>query len=490
MAHQLTSPVNSQVHKTISLATQNDALDAIAKSRKAFESWRRTPLKERMRIISAFVDAFVAKKDEIAVELAWCMGRPAKYNYNEVRGLEERARYMLSIAEESLQDYLLPHKDHFNRFVRREPLGVVFIIAPWNYPYLTTVNGVVPALLAGNTVILKQAPQTFPCAERFTEAFKAAGLPEGVFQHLHIDHAVAEAVIKDPRIDFVQFTGSVRGGHDIVRAASSRFVAILVPTMLPTMLDRTGLEINTNLGKTQQKGTGLELGGKDPAYVRADANIDHAAGNIVDGAMYNSGQSCCAVERVYVHEKVYDEFVRKAVDVVKQYKLGDPLKPETTLGPVVRVESANLIREHLEEAISKGAKPLIDEELFPASKKGTPYVAPQILVDVDHSMRIMKEETFGPVFGIMKVKSDEEAIKLMNDSEFGLSASVWTMDETAALDIGDRIETGTFFVNRCDYLDPGLPWVGIKNSGRGCTLSKFGFDVLTRPKSFHIRRLE
>ncbi|KAJ3299766.1 hypothetical protein HK104_007220, partial [Borealophlyctis nickersoniae] len=445
--HQIISPVNGKVYKTIPLATDEDARNTVERARGAFEKWRQVPLAERVRIVTAFVDAFVKKKDPICEELTMLMGRPIRYNPNEVRGFEQRARHLVSIAKDALADHHVERLEGFDRFIRREPLGVVFVIAAWNYPYLIAVNAVVPALLAGNVVILKQAPQTFPCADRFADAFKEAGLPEGVFQVLHVDHATAETVIKNPHVDHVMFTGSVRGGQEVQRIASSRFI-----------------------------GVGLELGGKDPAYVREDADVGYAAENLVDGAMYNSGQSCCGIERIYVHEKLYDDFVRKAVDLVKQYKLGDPTSPDTTLGPVVRTEAAETIREHIQEAVSKGAKALIDEDQFSAAKvapyKGTPYVAPQILVDVTHNMRVMKEETFGPVVGIMKVRSDDEAIELMNDSDFGLTASVWTKDPEAAMKIGDRVNTGTFFMNRCDYLDPALAWTGVKNSGRGCTLSK------------------
>jgi acyl-CoA reductase-like NAD-dependent aldehyde dehydrogenase len=221
--------------------------------------------------------------------------------------------------------------------------------------------------------------------------------------------------------------------------------------------------------------------------VRADANMQHAIENLVDGSFYNSGQSCCGIERIYVDSAVYDEFVEGAVELTKQYKLGNPTDPETTLGPMVTTAAAKFVRGQIDEAVKGGAKALIDEKLFPASDPETAYLAPQILVDVDHSMRVMTEETFGPVVGIMKVKDEAEAIRLMNDSEFGLTAAIWTSDEDAAVRIGRQVETGTFFMNRCDYLDPSLAWTGVKNSGRGCTLSALGYEQLTRPKSFHLR---
>jgi acyl-CoA reductase-like NAD-dependent aldehyde dehydrogenase len=279
-----------------------------------------------------------------------------------------------------------------------------------------------------------------------------------VFQHLHMDHAQTARVIGDARIGFVAFTGSVPGGHAVQRAAAERFIA-----------------------------TGLELGGKDPAYVRQDAPLASTIENLVDGSYFNSGQSCCGIERIYVHRAVYKPFVDGFAELTRKYRLGNPLDKETTLGPMVRADAAASVRAQIREAIGKGAKALVDAKAFPADKEGTPYVAPQVLVDVNHGMQVMSEESFGPVVGIMPVASDEQAIELMNDSRYGLTASIWTADRDAALAIGDRIETGTWFMNRCDYLDPALAWTGVKDSGRGCTLSRLGFEAFTRPKSFHLK---
>jgi acyl-CoA reductase-like NAD-dependent aldehyde dehydrogenase len=317
---------------------------------------------------------------------------------------------------------------------------------------------VIPALIAGNAVILKHSAQTPLCAERYAQGLQDAGLPEGVFAFLHTSHDDVATMIRDPRIDFVAFTGSVQAGHAVQRAASERFI-----------------------------GTALELGGKDPAYVRADADLGWAAENLVDGAMFNSGQSCCGIERIYVHSSVYDEFVERAVALTNAYRLDNPLAPETTLGPMVRTSAAEFVRAQTAEAIGQGAVPHIDPRRFPGDRPGTPYVAPQILTNVDHTMRVMTEETFGPVAGIIRVGSDDDAVRWMNDSRYGLTASIWTSDEEAAIRIGDRIETGTWFMNRCDYLDPALAWAGVKDSGRGCALSVLGYEQLTRPKSFHLR---
>lgn len=452
------SPVDGRVYVERTLAAPAQIEAALESARIAQRLWRGVPMPERAAILGRFCDEFESRRDEIARELTWQMGRPIRYAPNEVRGTLERARHMIAIAPEALADIDVGPKAGFRRFLRREPLGVVFTVAAWNYPYLIAVNSVVPALMAGNSVVLKHSAQTPLCAERFEECLRAAGLPEGVFQALHLSHADTERVIRDPRVDFVAFTGSVAGGHAVQRAAADRFI-----------------------------GTGLELGGCDPAYVRHDANLAHAIENLVDGAYFNSGQSCCGIQRVYVHERLYDAFVEGWIDLARKYVLGSPVDAATTLGPVVRTAAADEIRRQVAATVAAGARAVIDEREFPASKAGTPYLAPQVLLDVDQSMPVMREEIFGPVAGIMKVRSDEEAIALMNDSAFGLTAAVWTADVDAAVSIGDRVQTGTWFMNRCDYLDPALAWVGVKDSGRGCTLSVVGYEHLTRPKSFHLR---
>ena len=453
------TPVDGSVYLTRKLASSQSIEKALARAEKAQKSWRQVPVAERAAICRRMADWCVERADELATELSWQMGRPVSQTPGELkRGFHERALYMCSIAEEALADISVPDKAGFRRFIRREPLGVVLVVAPWNYPWLTSVNAVLPALIAGNSVILKMAAQTPLVAERYAEAFKAVGLPDGVFQFLHLSHDQVAKTIADPRIAFVAFTGSVPGGHAIQQAAAKRFIA-----------------------------TGLELGGKDPAYVRADADLKFAVENLVDGSYFNSGQSCCGIERIYVHRSLYQPFVDGFVELTRQYKLGNPLEKGTTLGPMVRTQAADLVRAHIKDAVSKGAKALIDPKSFPADKSGTPYVAPQVLVDVDHRMQVMTEETFGPVVGIMAVDSDEQAVQLMNDSRYGLTASIWTKDKDAALRIGDQVETGTWFMNRCDYLDPALAWTGVKDSGRGCTLSRLGIEVFTRPKSFHLK---
>ncbi len=449
------TPVDGSVYVERVLATNAEIERALFMAEKAQKTWKQVPVADRAAILRRMAEWCVARADELATELTWQMGRPVSQTPGELkRGFHERALYMCDIAEEALKDLDVGKKDGFQRFIRREPLGVVLVIAPWNYPWLTSVNAVVPALLAGNSVILKMAAQTPLVAERYAEAFKAVGLPPGVFQFLHMDHAQVARIIADPRIAFVAFTGSVPGGQAVQKAAAARFI-----------------------------GTGLELGGKDPAYVRPDADLNFAVENLVDGAYFNSGQSCCGIERIYVHKKIYKPFVDGFVQLTRQYRLGNPLEKETNLGPLVRTEAAENVRAQIKQAVKNGAKALLRLKDTPK----TPYLPPEVLIDVDHRMAVMTEESFGPVVGIQAVKDDDEAIGLMNDSRYGLTASIWTKDAEAALRIGERVDTGTWFMNRCDYLDPALAWTGVKDSGRGCTLSRLGLEAFTRPKSFHLR---
>ena len=452
------SPVDGETYIERPYADHGDIDAALARAAAAGGAWRATSIADRAAIVEQAVDRFVARKAELAEELTWQMGRPIRFGPGEIAGFEERARYMAAIAPEALAPVTPSPKAGFTRYIRREPLGQVFVIAPWNYPYLTSVNAVVPALLAGNTVLLKHSAQTPLCAERFVQAFREAGLPDGVFQYLHLDHEDTARLVRAPEVGFVAFTGSVPGGRVVEQAAAGSF-----------------------------KGVGLELGGKDPAYVRADADLDHAIAGVIDGAYFNSGQSCCGIERIYVHRDVYDAFVEGAVALVNDYRLGPPQEESTTLGPLVRAEAADFVRGQIAEAVEQGAVAHIDARRFEHDAPGSAYLAPQLLTGVSHAMRVMTEESFGPVVGVQPVDSDEEAVALMNDSEFGLTACVFTRDAAAAEAIGAAVDTGTFFMNRCDYLDPALAWTGVRNSGRGCTLSSIGYEQLTRPKSFHLK---
>ena len=424
----------------------------------AQRDWRAVSIADRAALCLRAVDAMLAMQDEIVPELAWQMGRPVRYGAGELRGFADRARHMVAIAEDALADVVPTPIAGFRRYVRREPLGLVFVIAPWNYPYLTAVNAVIPALMAGNAVLLKHATQTLLVGDRFQQAMDRAGLPAGLFQNIVVDHAQAAAIIRSGRVHQVNFTGSVAGGRTIAQLAAERFL-----------------------------GAGLELGGKDPAYVRADADLEHAVANLVDGSFFNSGQSCCGIERIYVDQTIHARFVERFEALTYDYVLGSPLLADTTLGPMVSPKAAQFVRNEVKRAVVQGARSLIDPTRFGADRPGSAYLAPQVVVDVDHSMSLMREENFGPVVGIMAVPGDDEAVALMNDSEYGLTASIWTQDLDRAIDLGNRIDTGTVFMNRCDYLDPALAWTGVKDTGRGATLSRIGYEHLTRPKSFHLK---
>jgi acyl-CoA reductase-like NAD-dependent aldehyde dehydrogenase len=452
------TPIDGSLYVERPLADPAQIDTATRRALDAQSEWKQVPLADRQAICHRAVDAFVANREIIAEEICWQMGRPIRYSAGEVAGLEERARYMIDIAPEALATVEVGEKPGFRRYIRREPLGLAFVIAPWNYPYLTAINAVMPAIVAGNVVLLKHSAQTPLCAERLFDAFQAAGLPDGVFQYLHLSHADTERLIAHPAVAHVAFTGSVPAGAMVERAAAGRFI-----------------------------GVGLELGGKDPAYVRADADLDHAVETAIDGAFFNSGQSCCGIERIYVHASLYDAFVDKAVALVRQYRLGRPDDPETTLGPLVRATAADFVRDQIREALAMGATAHIDPADFPLDAEGTPYLAPQVLTGVNHGMRVMSEESFGPVVGIQQVGSDDEAVALMNDSEFGLTAAIFTRDIETGVALGESVQTGTVFLNRCDYLDPALARTGVKHSGRGCTLSRLGYEHLTQPRSFHIK---
>lgn len=455
---QIISPVDGRILSERGLFSPQEIASALDASVKAQSLWKTTSMEERRDFCLSAIEYMVAHRDVSSEEITLQMGRPIRHTPGEINGLEARGLYMIDIAQKALTEIRLPEKPGIIRFIRRTALGVVFVIAPWNYPYLTAINAVIPALMAGNTVLLKHSPQTLLCAERLQAAFDAAGLPKGVFQNLNLSHEDCAAVIKSPEVAFTSFTGSVATGRRIEHNTAGLL-----------------------------KGLALELGGKDPAYVRADAVLETSVAYLVDGAYFNSGQSCCAVERIYVAASLFDDFVEAFVAQVKHYRLGNPLEQDTTLGPLVSSEAAECVREQIAEAVNTGATPCIDPAYFMANLSGSPYLAPQVLIDVDHRMAVMQEESFGPVVGIMKVADDKEALTLMNDSPYGLTASIWTEDAERAAELGNALQTGTVFMNRCDYLDPALAWVGIKDSGRGCALSELGYAQLTRPKSFYLK---
>ena len=450
------SPINGEIfakRNTLSLKVAQEKVQLLRAAQKA---WSARPLAERISLVMEGVDAVGKMDDQIVPELAQMMGRPIRYG-GEFGGFKERAQYMSEIAEQALQDIEISNDSSFKRYIKRIPHGLVFVVAPWNYPYMTAINTIAPALIAGNVVALKHATQTLLVGERLVDAFISVGIPEDVFINMYLDHDTTSRLIEENSFDFVNFTGSLRGGIEMERAAAGTFTPV-----------------------------GTELGGKDPGYVMEDADLDAAVETLIDGAMFNSGQCCCGIERIYVVESLYEKFLKKAINIVENYKLGNPLEPETTIGPMANKRFSDEVRLQINEAVELGATAHI--EVFKNDDAGT-YVTPQILTGVDHNMRIMNDETFGPVVCIMPVSSDEEAISLMNDSEFGLTASLWTKDVGRAEKIADQIETGTVFLNRADYLDPALCWTGCKNTGSGGGLSIIGYHNLTRPKSYHLKKV-
>ena len=449
------SPIDGSVYAERETLSNDAALEAVARARKAQKAWAARPLQERVDLVMGALKEIENSTDRMTEELAHQMGRPVRYG-GEFGGLQERTSHMAKIASDALAPTVIEDSDAFSRKIMREPHGVVFVVAPWNYPYMTANNTIAPALIAGNSVILKHASQTILVGEHLADAYRAAGVPEDVFQNVVLSHDTTSALIADNAFDFVNFTGSVGGGQAMERAAAGTFT-----------------------------GVATELGGKDPAYVRADANLDAAVDGVMDGAMFNAGQCCCGIERIYVHESLYDAFVEKAVAWVNNLNLGNPLEEATTLGPMANVRFANEVRAQIDEAVAAGAKAHIEKM---PSDDGGAYLTPQVLTDVTHEMRVMRDESFGPVVGIMPVKDDEEAIALMNDSQFGLTAAIFTADADAAEAIGQRLETGTVFMNRADYLDPALCWTGCKQTGRGAGLSELGYHALTRPKSYHLKK--
>jgi acyl-CoA reductase-like NAD-dependent aldehyde dehydrogenase len=451
----LVNPATEELYRAIEPTSEKELASILETMRAAQQKWREVPVSERVEICREFVDAFRSIKETVALDITRQMGKPLVQARREVDTMLDRAEAMLRLAPASLADDPLPPKEGFHRFIRHEPLGIVLDIPAWNYPLLIAVNVVIPALLAGNAVLIKHARLTALCGDAFVDAFRKTSLPPDLVASVHVDHAAVSSLIQKHAVDFVSFTGSVEGGREVYRQASSQ------------LLDM-----------------GLELGGKDPALVCEDANFNYAVANLVDGAFYNAGQSCCAVERIYVMRPLFSKFVDAYIAEVEKYKVGDPEDPAIDIGPLAQRKGLDLIESQISHAVGRGAKVLTGGSRVPG--RGY-FFQPTVLTNVDHSMTVMMEESFGPVIGIMPVNSEEEAVRLMNDSPYGLTASIWTEDAVRGEALADKTAAGTVYVNRCDYLDPELAWVGIKDSGHGCTLSHLGFQHLTRPKSFHIR---
>jgi acyl-CoA reductase-like NAD-dependent aldehyde dehydrogenase len=455
--HTVDNPFTGDVAASLE-HTSAAKLDAtLERARSAAKALRAMSLEERVKLVLRACEAMEARTDAIARDITRQMGKPLSQARGEVGGMAGRLRHMAAIAPESLADIILPPKEGFERRIAKEPLGVVLDLPAWNYPLLTAVNAIAPAVLAGNSVVVKHSPRTPLCGEHFARAFAEAGAPEGTVQAIFLDYAATEKLVGDSRIDHVLFTGSVLGGHKMQAAAKDRFLHI-----------------------------GLELGGNDPAYVAPDCDFDKTVENIVDGAMYNAGQSCCAVERVYVHQSLYQRFIDAAEPLVRAYVMGDPESDKTTLGPIAQPWHPAELEAFIQDATRRGAKLVHGGRVTQVNGKGRFFEA-TLLRDVSADARVMKEESFGPLLPVTAVRSDEEALALMNASTLGLTASVWTSDRERADRMARQLEAGTVYMNRCDSLDPALPWSGVKDSGRGVTLSALGFDSLTRPKALHYR---
>jgi acyl-CoA reductase-like NAD-dependent aldehyde dehydrogenase len=452
------NPFTGEIACESPLVSETDLDPVIQRAHRAHLEWRRVPVPERVALIDRFTKAFEAKRDRYAKEITDMMGKPLRQSNNEISGMIDRSRQMAAIAEESLRPEELPPKAGFEREIHREPVGVVAVLAAWNYPLLIACNPTIAAILAGNAVVLKHSSRTPRCGDQFAEAFAAAGAPDGLVQSIQTDHRVAEKLVQHPLIGFVSFTGSVGGGHKIYRAiAEKRFIDVA-----------------------------LELGGKDPAYVRADAPFDFTVENVMDGALYNAGQSCCAVERVYVDASIYDRFVDACVAEAEKQRLGDPQAADTNLGPMAQPNAPDFLVGQVRQARDLGARILCGGNKTNAGGKGRFFQA-TVAADTEARMAIESEESFGPVVAISKVKNDEEAIARMNDSSLGLTGSIWTSDIDRGRALARRVEAGTVYLNRADYLDPMLAWTGWKDSGRGVSLSRLGFLSVTKPKSYHFR---
>jgi acyl-CoA reductase-like NAD-dependent aldehyde dehydrogenase len=452
---KLVNPATEDVFRIIEPTSEAELESILSRMRAAQALWRDVPVEQRVEICCQFITAFRSMKDAVALDITRQMGKPIGQSRREVDTMLDRAETMVRLAPGALQDDVLPPKEGFRRFIRHEPLGIVLDIPAWNYPLLIAVNVIVPALLSGNAVLIKHARLTPLCGDAFVEAFRKTSLPHDLVASVHVSHGAIRKLVEARAVDFISLTGSVEGGRQVYQEASSR------------LLDM-----------------GLELGGKDPAFVREDANFAFAVENLVDGAFYNAGQSCCAVERIYVMRRLFPRFVEAYVAEVKKYKLGSPEDEATTVGPLAQRKTVEFMEFQVGQAVARGARVLTGGRRLPGPGY---YFEPTVLVDVNHDMSVMMEESFGPVIGIMAVASDEEAVRLMNDSPYGLTASIWTEDIERGEKLAHQTAAGTVYINRCDFLDPELPWVGIKDSGHGCTLSRLGFLYLTRPKSFHLR---
>jgi len=435
--------------------TQATVREKFEQGKKGQAAWARLPLAERIACIGRFYEQLDLDKEELAATLTGETGKPLQQSYNELNGARSRIRYFLDHSARYLAEEWVTTEGATREKIVYEPLGVIANISAWNYPYLVGVNVFIPALIGGNAVLYKPSEYSTLTGLHIQRMLYRSGVPAAVFQVVTGKGAAGEWLLELP-LDGYFFTGSYRTGRHIAEKAAPR----LVPCQ-------------------------LELGGKDPLYVMDDVeDIDKVAAAALEGVVYNNGQSCCAVERIYVQEGVYDAFVRAYVQQLQKMVVGDPLDPATEIGPLSRVAQLEFLREQIGDAVAKGAKLLHGGQRV--DRKGY-FLQPAVLVDVDHSMRLMKEESFGPVVGIQKVKDDAEAAGLMADTEYGLTAAVYSRDYERAEQVMKQLNTGTVYWNCCDRVSASLPWSGRKHSGLGSTLSYQGIRAFVQPKAYHIR---
>jgi len=455
------NPYTGDVVAEVPLLDEAGANRLLEQAQKVQNTWRTSKLSDRVALVNRWMKVFTTHKEEIAQSVSQQMGKPLSQARGEVETCVKRAEALVQLAQQVLPEQIIMADPNSGllRKITKEPIGVVLALVPWNYPLLCAVNSVVTAVLAGNSVLLKHSDRTPQVADWFEKTFAAAGASKGLVTAFHADHDLVNKVIANPIVAYVQFTGSVAGGRAVYKSvAASRFIDV-----------------------------GLELGGKDPAYVAADADLSYAIANVVDGAMYNAGQSCCAVERVYVHERHYDAFLDGAAKALKEYQLGDPLQASTTMGPIAQARHVQFLQSHVDEAVQQGARLLVGGKSTTDKHGKGRFFQPTLLADCTPQMRVVREESFGPLMAVARVGSDEEAIRLMNDSDFGLTASVWSSDVERATRLGEQINAGTVYMNRCDFLDPYLAWSGRKDSGKGIGLSEHGFAPFLRTKSWNFR---
>jgi len=424
-------------------------------ARSAQAAWARVPLADRKACIERFREAVVRDLPKLAEVMTRETGKPIKMSRNELNGLLPRLDFFVGMVDPVLATETVYDEGGMTERIEHAPLGVVANISAWNYPWFVGCNVIVPALLAGNAVLYKPSEFATLTGLEIARLLHDAGVPQDVFIPI-IGAGATGAALLEQKVDGVFFTGSYATGARIAQTVGSRFVKLQ-----------------------------LELGGKDPAYVCEDVDAKAAAESLADGAMYNTGQSCCSVERIYVHEKLYDSFVAHFVETVKGYKLGDPMSEDTYIGAITRAPQLDVLQAQVDDAKKKGAKLHTGGERRPGPGN---WFEATVFSNVNHDMELMREESFGPVIGIQKVASDEEAVRLMNDTRYGLTAGVYTTDRHRAERILSQVNAGSLYWNCCDRVSPRLPWSGYGDSGVGLTLSTYGIETFTRPRAWHLRR--